>query len=443
MINIEDLRKIVIKQKEEIEKIDGTVKRDILDEILNWFKDNRVIILTGIRRCGKSTILKQIIKNKKDYCYVNFEDERFLDFKAQDFEKLNEILIEIYNNPEIYLFDEIQNVDKFETFVRRLQDEGKKVIITGSNASLLSKEFGTRLTGRYKPFEIFPFSFLEYLRFRNIEIDKDWSYKTMKRVEIRKVFNEYFLLGGFPEYLKTQDKEYIKNVLDSIIYKDVIARYSIKKQRVIKELINILTTNISSMFTYNSIKETLGLSNSITVKEYISYLANSYLFFEVSKFDFSLRKSLAAPKKIYLIDTAFNQISGFNFSSNNGRNLENVVFIELKRRKKEVYYFSEKNECDFIIKDGVRATQAIQVCYNLNKEDKEREVNGLLQAMNKFKLIEGKIITFDQDEELRVDGKMIQVTPVWKWLLKDEKLKEFKLNKLYLKRGKRQDEKEN
>ncbi len=425
MINTEDLRKIVIKQKEEIEKIDGTVKRDILDEILNWFKDNRVIILTGIRRCGKSTILKQIIKNKKDYSYINFEDERFLDFKAQDFEKLNEILIEIYNNPEIYLFDEIQNVDKFETFVRRLQDEGKKVIITGSNASLLSKEFGTRLTGRYKPFEIFPFSFLEYLRFRNIEIEKDWSYKTIKRVEIKKAFNEYFLLGGFPEYLKTQDKEYIKNVLDNIIYKDVIARYSIKKQRVIKELINILTTNISSMFTYNSIKTTLGLSNSITVKEYISYLANSYLFFEVSKFDFSLRRSLAAPKKIYLIDTAFNQISGFNFSSNSGRNLENVVFIELKRRKKEVYYFSEKNECDFIIKDAARATQAIQVCYNLNKEDKEREVNGLLQAMNKFKLKEGKIITFDQDEELSVEGKTIQVIPVWKWLL-SEKLKEFK-----------------
>ncbi len=419
MINTEDLRRIVLKQKEEIEKINGTIKREILDEILNWFKDNRIIILTGIRRCGKSTILKQIMKNKQNYCYVNFEDERFLDFKAQDFEKLNEILIEIYNNPSIYLFDEVQNVEKFETFVRRLQDEGKKMIITGSNASLLSKEFGTRLTGRHKLFEIFPFSFLEYLRFKHIEIEKDWSYKTVKRVEIKKAFNEYFLLGGFPEYLKTQDKEYIKNVLDNIIYKDVIARYSIKKQRVVKELINILTTNISSSFTYNSIKTTLGLSNSITVKEYISYLANTYLFFEVSKFDFSLRKSLAAPKKIYLIDTAFNQISGFNFSSNNGRNLENVVFIELKRRKKEVYYFSEKNECDFIIKDGSRITRAIQVCYNLNKEDKEREVNGLIQAMNKFKLKEGVIITFDQDEKLSVEGKTIQVIPVWKWLLKE------------------------
>nr|MBI4157111.1 AAA family ATPase [Candidatus Woesearchaeota archaeon] len=219
MINKEDLKRVIIKQKEDVERIDVTIKRDILDKILNWLKDDRVIILTGIRRCGKSTILRQIMKGKENYSYVNFEDERFLGFKAQDFESLNEILIEIYGNPKIYFFDEIQNVDKFETFVRRLQDEGKKVIITGSNASLLSKEFGTRLTGRYKPFEIFPFSFLEFLRFKGIELEKDWNYKTQKKVEIKKAFNEYLYLGGFPEYLKTQDKEYIKNIFDNILYK--------------------------------------------------------------------------------------------------------------------------------------------------------------------------------------------------------------------------------
>ena len=417
MINQEDLRRIIIKQKEEIVKLDGTIKRDILDEILNWFKDNRVIILTGIRRCGKSTILMQLMKNKENYCYVNFEDERFLDFKAQDFEKLNEILIEIYGNSKVYFFDEIQNIEKFETFVRRLQDEGKKVIITGSNASLLSKEFGTRLTGRYKPFEIFPFSFSEFLIYRNIELDKDWSYKTEDRVKIKKLFNEYLSLGGFPEYLKTKDKEYIKNIFDNILYKDVIARYSIKKQRIIKELINILVTNISSTFTYNSIKNNLHLANSITVKEYISYLANSYFLFECPKFDFSLKKSLNSPKKIYIIDTAFNQIVGFNFSPNTGKNLENVIFIELKRRKKEIYYFAEKNECDFVIKNENKITQSIQVCYNLNKENREREIIGLLEAMNKFKLKEGIIITSDQEEEFEKEGKKIKVIPAWKWVL--------------------------
>ncbi len=417
MINIQDLRRIVLKQKEEIGKLDGTIKRDILDEILSWFKDNRVIVLTGIRRCGKSTILRQMIKSKENFCYVNFEDERFLDFKAQDFEALNEILIEVYSNPKIYFFDEIQNIDKFETFVRRLQDEGKKIVITGSNASLLSKEFGTRLTGRYKLFEIFPFSFLEYLRLKNIYLEKDWSYKTQKRVEIKKAFSEYLELGGFPEYLKTRDKAYIKDIFDNILYKDVIARYSIKKQKVIKELINILTTNISSTFTYNSIKKDIGLANSITVKEYILYLTNSYLFFELTKFDFSLRKSLNAPKKIYIIDTAFNQVVGFNFSPNTGKNLENVVFVELKRRRKEVYYFSEKNECDIVVKDGTKITQAIQVCYDINKENKDREVNGLLDALSKFKLKEGHIITFDQEEDFEKEGKKIKIIPIWKWLL--------------------------
>ena len=417
MINIQNLRNIVLKQKEEIEKLDETIRRDILDEILNWFKDNRVIILTGIRRCGKSTILRQIMKNKENYCYVNFEDERFLDFKAQDFERLNEILIEIYNNPKIYFFDEIQNIEKFETFVRRLQDEGKKVVITGSNASLLSKEFGTRLIGRYRSFEIFPFSFSEYLKFKNIEIKKDWSYKTQKRVEIKKAFNEYLVSGGFPEYLKTKDREYIKDVFENILYKDVIVRYAIKKQKIIKELISILATNISSTFTYNSIKTALNLGNSITVKEYIFYLANSYFFFELPKFDFSLRKSLNAPKKIYLIDTAFSQITGFNFSPNTGKNLENVIFIELKRRKKEVYYFSEKGECDFIVKDGAKITQAIQVCYGFNKENRDREIKGLLEALDKFKLKEGSIITFDQEEEFEQEGKKLRIIPVWKWLL--------------------------
>ena len=416
-MEIQDLKRIIINQKEEIEKIDNTVKRDILDDILHWFKDNRVMILTGIRRCGKSTILKQIMKNKDNYCYVNFEDERFLDFKAQDFEKLNEILIEIYGPPMIYFFDEIQNIEKFETFVRRLQDEGKKVVITGSNASLLSKEFGTRLTGRYKPFEVFPFSFLEYIRFKGIELEKEWMHKATKRVEIKKLFNEYLELGGFPEYLKTQDKEYIKNIFENILYRDVIARYSVKKHKIINELISILATNVSSTFTYNSIKNILNLANSITVKEYISYLSNSYFFFEVSRFDFSLKRSLNSPKKIYIIDPAFNQIIGFNFSANSGKNLENMVFIELKRRGKEIYYFANRGECDFLIKEGNKIVQAIQVCYVLNDSNRERELNGLLASMEEFKLKEGLIVTLDQEEELKAGNKKIIIKTIWGLLL--------------------------
>src|SRR3989344_3643421 len=419
MITKDSLRHIVIQQKNEIFAVGETVRREILDEILNWFKDSRIVILTGIRRSGKSTILKQIMQNKDGYCYVNFEDERFIDFKAQDFELLNEVLLEVYNNPAIYFFDEVQNIEKFELFVRRLQDQNKKVVITGSNASLLSKEFGTRLTGRYKPFEVYPFSFKEYLRLKKIDFSKEWMYIAEKKVKLIKLFEEYFHNGGFPEYLKNKDKDYIRTIFDNILYRDIIARYSIKRQKVIKELVNILATNVSSLFTYNSLKKSLGLANSITVKEYISYLNNSYLFFELQKFDFSVKRQLNSPKKIYLIDSVFNEL-GLNFSMNRGKILENIVFIELKRRKKEVYYYAAKKECDFVVKEGNKIKEAMQVCYVLNESNKDREIGGLLETMEKFKLKEALILTHEQEEEMKLKGKKIMVMPVWKWLLKND-----------------------
>lgn len=419
MITKDSLRHIVIQQKNEIFAVGETVRREILDEILNWFKDSRIVILTGIRRSGKSTILKQIMQNKDGYCYVNFEDERFIDFKAQDFELLNEVLLEVYNNPAIYFFDEVQNIEKFELFVRRLQDQNKKVVITGSNASLLSKEFGTRLTGRYKPFEVYPFSFKEYLRLKKIDFSKEWMYIAEKKVKLIKLFEEYFHNGGFPEYLKNKDKDYIRTIFDNILYRDIIARYSIKRQKVIKELVNILATNVSSLFTYNSLKKSLGLANSITVKEYISYLNNSYLFFELQKFDFSVKRQLNSPKKIYLIDSVFNEL-GLNFSMNRGKILENIVFIELKRRNKEVYYYAAKKECDFVVKEGNKIKEAMQVCYVLNESNKDREIGGLLETMEKFKLKEALILTHEQEEEMKLKGKKIMVMPVWKWLLKND-----------------------
>ena len=417
MVNKEILRQIVIQQKNQRFPMEDMIRREILDEILEWFDDRRVIILTGIRRAGKSTLLRQIMQNKKHYCYVNFDDERFIDFKAQDFEQLNEVLIEIYGNPRIYFFDEIQNINKFETFVRRLQDQGKKVVVTGSNASLLSKEFGTRLTGRYKSFEVYPFSFSEYLTFRGIKHKKNWLYETEKKVKLKKLFREYLSNGGMPEYLKNKDREYIRTIYENILYRDIIARYSVKRHKILKELVNMVSSSISSPFTYNSLKNSLGLSNAITVKEYISYLSNSYLFFELQKFDFSVKKQLNSPKKIYAIDSAFSQMIGLNFSDNKGRILENLVFIELKRMGKEVYYYSGKNECDFIVKDGTLIREAIQVCYSLDETNREREIDGLMECMDKFKLKEGLILTHEQEDEIKIRNKKIRVVPVFKWLL--------------------------
>ena len=420
MITKEILRGIVIQQKSEIFMKEATVKRELLEAVLQTFQDRRIIILTGIRRSGKSTLLKQIMQHKSGFCYVNFEDERFIDFKASDFEQLNEVLIEVYDNPKIYFFDEVQNIAQFETFVRRLQDQDKKVILTGSNASLLSKELGTKLTGRYKSFEVYPFSFPEYLSFKGVfggdKHHKEWFYVPEKKVKLIKAFEAYCLKGGFPEYLKNDDKEYIRTLFENILYRDIIARYAIRRQKLLRELVNILATNIACLFTYNSLKKSLGLANAITVKEYISYLGNSYLFFELPKFDFSIRRQLGSPKKIYLVDPAFHFL-GLNFSMNKGNILENIVFVELKRRNKEAYYYSHIHECDFVIKEGTRIREALQVCYSLNKENRQREFNGLLEAMAYFKLKNGMILTQEQEEVHSIKNKKIKVMPIWKWAL--------------------------
>ncbi|MEM0466661.1 MAG: ATP-binding protein [Candidatus Thermoplasmatota archaeon] len=417
MMSKEVFRQVVIQQKNDSVLPGETVLRENIDDIVSWFKDPRILILTGLRRSGKSTLLKQLIHQNKNMCYVNFDDERFLEFNAKDFEQLHEILLEVYPSPKFYFFDEIQNIDKFETFVRRLHDQGKKIIITGSNASLLSKEFGTRLTGRYKAFEVYPFSFREFLRFKKSVPQKDWLYLTEKKVHLIRLFDEYMIHGGIPEYLKTRDKEYLHTLYNNILYRDIIARYMIKRQKTLKELVNILMTTIASPFTYNSLKKTLQLSNSITVKEYISYLCNSYLFFEVQRFDYSLKKQLNAPKKIYTVDPAFHYVCGTTFSSDKGQVLENLVFLELKRQKKDVYYFTNHHECDFLVKEDTRICEAIQVCYVLDEGDKEREVAGLLEAMEMFHLKEGLLLTKEQEEEIHVANKTIQVLPVWKWLL--------------------------
>ncbi|MDD1686434.1 ATP-binding protein [Methanoregula sp.] len=419
MVSKEVLRHLVIQQKTQIEQPGDLVERTIFSHVLDAMNDNRVLILTGIRRCGKSTLLKQLMQGAKNYCYINFEDERLLSFRAEDFGILDEVLIEVYGSAGTYFFDEIQNVEKFETFVRRLQDNGKKIILTGSNASLLSREFGTRLTGRYKLFEVYPFSFIEYLRFIKTAVRKESLYLVEEKVNLTRAFGRYVESGGMPEYLRNNDPEYLKTLYDNILYRDIIARYSIRRQRLIRELVGILASTVTLPFTYNSLKKNLGLMNAITVKEYISYLSGAYLFFELLRFDYSLKKQLGSPRKIYCIDTALCVLNGFSLTPNNGRLLENVVFIELKRRGGEIFYFAGKRECDFILKDQKKITMAIQVCYEFTAENRERETKGLLEAMETFDLSRGMILTYDQEDELQAEGKTIVLKPVWKWLLEE------------------------
>lgn len=402
MILKETLREIVKAQKLNLTTMEYGVEREFTTKIkLNL---PFALILSGIRRCGKSTFLRQLAKRVKNFYYFNFEDPRMVDFEVNDFSKLDEIFVEEFGSSNYYFLDEIQNVQKWELFVRLMLDKGKKVIITGSNASLLSKELGTKLTGRHLNYELFPFSYREYLIFSNKKRGID-------------SFSEYFKRGGFPEYLKNSRDEILQELFNDVIIRDIIIRHRVKESKIIKEMGLYLLTNTGKEISYNNLKKLFRLGSTNTVISFVSYFEDSYLLFTVPKINYSLKKQLVNPKKFYSIDNGLSGVNTASFTADKGRMLENLVFQHLRRNYKNIYYFKESNECDFIVRDKQKVIRAIQVCYDLNEENKKRELKGLLEALNKFKLKKGLILTNNQEDLLKIENKKILITPTWKWLL--------------------------
>lgn len=392
------LKEIVASQKGELESADIGVEREILKNVN--LKLPHATVLSGVRRCGKSTLLKQIIKGVKKFYYFNFEDQRALGFGISDFEKLNEIFKEEHGECNFYFFDEVQNVEGWERFVRRMQDSGKKFVITGSNASLLSRELGTRLTGRHISYELFPFSYSEMLKL------------TMKRPS-RESLEFYMKNGGFPEFLKHGRIEILQELLSDIIARDIVTRYGLKNAKMVKEIAIYLLTNVGKEFSLTKLAKHFSLGSVNTLKSYVSYFEDSYLLFTIPKFDYSYKKQVVNPKKAYSIDTGLSNANSASFSEDKGRALENTVFLGLREKYKDVFYFRERGECDFLIRERGKIIQAIQVCLELNEDNKQREISGLEEAMQKFELKGGVIVTLDQEDRL---GK-IEIQPAWKWLL--------------------------
>jgi predicted AAA+ superfamily ATPase len=417
-MDTEILKKAVISQNSIPEE--EFIERDIFDKVKDSGENPFIIIINGIRRCGKSTLMQQIRRiNKENRYYLNFDDERLIGFSIDDFQKVHEIYVELYGLENTFYFDEIQNIDKWETFVRRMHDSKNKVYITGSNASMLSRELGTRLTGRHLSYTLYPFSFREYLRFNNISVSKDDFYLTESRSIIKKHFNQYLTTGGIPEYLMYGNTDYLKSLYESIIYRDVIARYNLPDEKTLKDLIHYLASNIGREFSFNSLRKMLGLSNATTVKEYLNYFENSFLVFTILRYSPSLKKQMYSNKKVYFIDNGLTNSISFRFSENRGSMLENLVFLSLKRKDCEIYFHKDKKECDFVIKDGFEIREAIQVTQNIeDPETRKREIEGLKEAMDEYELKEGLILTEDTEEEIVLqDKRMIIVKPIWKWLL--------------------------
>ena len=408
------ISQIVIEQKKIFEKDIYIIQRDSPKNILS---SPKIIVITGVRRCGKSTLLRQLSKQFNHYNYINFEDERLIDFTYQDFNTLLEVFLNLHPESKTFFFDEIQEVIGWEKFVRRLFTAGYKIFITGSNATLLSSEIATSITGRNLKNELYPFSFKEYLSYCKFST-KD-IFTTEEKALLSKHLSEYIHYGGFPEIVQSKDFEELAQIYQDIIIKDLLVRKKIRDSKDFRELSLFLLSNVGKKISFNNLKELLEFSNTSKVKNYIDFLREAYIFFTVNKYDYSLKKQIVNKKKVYAIDTGLVNAVSFQFSENKGRLLENAVFLELKRRDKEIYYFEDKKECDFIIKSGRTITQIIQVADNLsNPRTRKREIGGLKLAMGKLNLAKGMIITYDVEEKIVEDNKQIVVIPFWKWPLK-------------------------
>ena len=407
------LKEVLLDQRTLSLKPDDVLRQQ------SFVEDSEVVVISGVRRCGKSTLLQEIRskQNESDY-FFNFDDERVLKFTVNDFQILTELFIELFGKQNTYYFDEIQNIEGWERYIRRLRDYGSKVFVTGSNASMLSRELGTHLTGRYVRKELFPFSFKEFLRLKDVDYPEIGLLSTNGKALLKGQFNTYFESGGFPDYLKSGNKEYLKSLYESILYRDVMVRNNLTNEKELLELVYYISSNVGKLMSYNSMAKVVGIKNATTISNYTAFLQDSYLVFMVNKYDVSLKKQIQNAKKGYLIDLGLLRTLAFHHTEDNSRLLENLVFLELKRRGKEIYYHNQKKECDFVIKEKSKIVEAIQVSWSIEVESTyNREMTGLLDAVNTYGLKEGLILTESMESEFEVEGVRIRIKPVWKWML--------------------------
>ena len=358
----------------------------------------RIVIVSGVRRCGKSTLVKRSLLDDNKAIYINFEDPRLINFEADDFIRLEELMVT--QGRSILLLDEVQNVKQWEIYARSAHEREIQLIITGSNASLLSRELGTKLTGRYRQIELFPFNFSEFLRYCQRERDEE-------------SFLQYFENGGFPEYLSEKDDDYHRLLLQDIISRDIALRRNITNETQLVRLAVHLLSNIGKDFSYNKISKLLEIKSVRTAIDYCDYLSDSYLIEYIPMYATSIKKQIVNAKKAYAIDPAFARANSLSFSRDLGRRLENLVYLKLRFNNRKIYYYrSHKSECDFLVKENEEIKNLIQVCWELNTDNQDRELRGIRNAMTETGVKDGIIITFNQEDNL--DG--IPVVPAWKWL---------------------------
>lgn len=404
------LDRLINDQREELLSKDTGITREIPWQ--NQLNLDRIVAVTGIRRCGKSTLLRQIAEYyESNFNYINFDDIRLTGFTESDYD----LLLTIFSRSKdssIYLFDEIQLAPGWERYLRRLHDMGCNIVITGSNSSLLSNELGSHLTGRYIRQELFPFSFNEFLDYNGYKSVQESTDSVSQLMQLSK---NYIFNGGFPEFLKHNRRELLEQTYSDIIYRDIIARYGIKEQLAFRELVQYLMSNPGMKISYGKLSKQLGFRSSTSVKEYISRMEDVYLLFQTHKFDWSLKRSLLAPRRTYPVDNGMSRAIAFRLSPNRGHLLETAVFNQL-RRFGSPWYYSGQKECDFVIRNGDSGYRCIQVCWHLDGNNQNRELEGLQEAMDYFGSRYGTIVTYDQESTVELpEGRTARLVPFWRW----------------------------
>jgi len=420
------LRKAIIDQREEIELLSSRTKiieRSCFEKYKAYTESAQVKVIMGIRRCGKSILSYQLLKDKP-FAYINFDDENLANLTAEDLNDVLEVFYEVYGDFKYILLDEIQNIAGWELFVNRLQRQGFNAIVTGSNAHLLSRELSTHLTGRNITLKLFPFSFREFIKYHGVVVKNADLLSTKERGLLKKKLEEYISVGGFPEVVRdpANKKAYLQSLYSDILNKDIIIRYKIKFSKTLREIANSLMSNTASHVSFNKIKNMFNLKSVHTALNYLSFLEESFLFFLVPRFSYKAKERVIATRKIYAIDTGMIGALSVSFSRNIGKIYENMVFLELAGRMtlSEIYYWQDiyQNEVDFVVKGGRNINELIQVCYDTgNYDTKKREVSALLKSGKELKCRKLTIITDDYEALESAGGRKIKFIPLWKWLL--------------------------
>jgi len=395
------------------------IQRDGLPDARKNMKNNLIKVIIGPRRAGKSVFAIQMLEGL-DFAYLNFDDERLLGIA--DYDDLLKAIRQVYGETKCILFDEIQNLHNWELFLNRLHRKGFNLVITGSNSRLLSRELATHLTGRYIQFQIFPFSFSEFLSARNFVIDETIDMKERQGLLLN-LLNEYLDKGGYPEVLikNIDPKSYVTTLVESILFKDIVKRYNVRYAKKLHDLGLYLITNHSNEFSYTRLKKALEFKSVHTVENYTEYLNEAFLIFNTERFSHKVKEQMKSPRKVYAYDTGVINAVKFKTSPDTGRLIENLTAIELLRRGMEFYYYRARDgkEVDFTVREGLKVSQLIQVCHDIdNDKTKKRETSALVKAADETGCDNLMVLTWDYEAKETLGKREIYYLPLWKWLIK-------------------------